>query len=97
MSLADVLEAGNWVTPDQLSNMSIQIQRNTLIGGSEPDNRPAPQEIGKLDDQGLAGCGVAAFLLQMGIGDEAHLKGSLQILRDTLIKEAAANTSYDQT
>jgi hypothetical protein len=97
MSLADVLQAGNWVTPDQLRGMSIDGQRQVIIDQlSRITGRP-PEEIGKLDDQGLAGCGaVAAFLLQMGICDEARLKGSLKILRDTLIKEATANTSYDQ-
>ena len=50
-----------------------------------------------VDDQGLAACGAAAaFLLQMGIRDEAGLKGPLRILRDTLIKETAAITSYQQ-
>ncbi len=99
MSLADVLQAGGWVAPDRLSSMSIEGQRQAMINElSRISGRP-PEEVFSVtrNDDGLAGCGAAAaFLLQMGIRDEAGLKGALAILRDTLIKEAAANTSYEQ-
>ncbi len=99
ISLAEVLQAGGWVAPDRLGNMSIQDQRQVIIDElSRITGRPWDEIFTALrNDHALAACGVAAaFLLQMGIRDEAGLKGPLRILRDTLIKETAANTSYEQ-
>ena len=111
ISMADVLEAGDWATPEELHAMSSQGQRQRLTDQlsriSGLCNEPDPDKKGdacnafKVNDYDLTGDGaVTAFLLQMGIRDEAGLKVDLEhyrnALMNALIPEVARNTGYDE-
>ena len=95
---ADVLHAGNWRTQAQLDKMSAQDQRQALIDELSRITGLAKAEFNTLNDYDLIGRGLAiAFLLQMGIQDEAALKVRWDDDRNTLIVEVAGKCGYDGT
>jgi len=97
ISMADVLEAGDWGTPDELHAMSTLEQRQYLITQLSQISGLSDDAFQNVHDFDLTGHGaVAAFLLQMGIRDEAGLKVNLERYRNALIPEVARNTGYDE-
>jgi hypothetical protein len=108
MFLYDVLQAGQWLTAEQLNTMSAADQRQALIDELNRISDLPRGELDKLDDRDLVGRGaVTAFLLQMGIRDEAGLKSNpaepdlwkrtidcLEGCRNTLIVEVAGAAGY---
>ena len=104
MTFADVLLAGRWRTADQLKMMSDAEKRQALveklrrlIKGLADYHHIPDGDFGKLSDYTLMGIGAeAAFVLEMGIRDEANLKTMTDDdIRNILIIEIGGHTGYD--
>ena len=84
MSVAEVLQAGNWLTPAELdklsrAELSTQARQQILIKQLSRISDLRKDIFEELNDEVLIGYGaVMAFLLQMGIRDEAGLKANLE-------------------
>jgi len=95
VSVTDVLQAGKWRTSVQLQTISEPAQRQILVDELSRISGLPKELFNTLDDYTLIGRGLAtAFLLQMGLRDEASLGVTLDNDRNTLIVEVAGKCSY---
>jgi hypothetical protein len=75
MTINDVLQAGGWSLPDELSTMSVTQKRELLIEKlGQMSAQPATYYKELTDDRLIGSGAVLAFLLKQGIRTEAGLK-----------------------
>jgi hypothetical protein len=97
MTLDGVLLAGEWRNATDLTQMSSEDKRNTLIVEMSNHTRiPEPHYFQGFDTETLIGkAAILVFLIKAGIRDIPSLKGmSDDDQRNTLIAENAGHTQY---